>query len=88
MQFFEKKGLIHWLVQRISAGFLLVSITFFFNNVFLFGLLLVFLSFHVFAGIETLLDDYVHDQNLFIFSFTFLRIFVLFLLKVILIVIL
>ena len=88
MQFFKKDGMLHWLVQRFSAGVLLFLLIFCFNNVFCSTLFFVILSFHIFVGMQTLLDDYVHDLDLFYCGFFYLRIFILFLLKSIFIIIL
>lgn len=81
MQIFKKDGMLHWLVQRFSAGFMLFMVILCFNNVFCFVLSFIILSFHVFAGLSTLLDDYVHDSDLIFCGFLYLRIFILFLFK-------
>ena len=39
------------------------------------------LVFHISAGIQTLIDDYIHDPVLFLLSVTYLRITALFLFK-------
>ncbi len=76
-------GLIHWLVQRSTAItalfclFLVLS----FDNLGIFCILGSLLIFHIFVGIQTLIDDYIHDQVLFLLSITYLRITVLFLFK-------
>lgn len=78
-----KDGYLHWLIQRISA---LVALTFLISifiinaDIFLLLLLLV-LSFHLFVGIQTLLDDYVHDYVLHLMGIFFLRLMVIFFLK-------
>lgn len=86
MQFFYKDGLIHWLIQRVSAIFMLVLIICCFDNVFTFSLVFIILGYHVFVGIETLLNDYIHNLNLLLIGYTFLRIFILFLFKILLII--
>lgn len=86
MKFFNKDGLFHWLIQRISAIFMVFLVIFLVNNVFSFSLLLIALCFHLFAGIQTLFDDYIHNTELFFFCFLFLRVLFLFLIKIILII--
>ena len=76
-------GLIHWLVQRSTAItvllclFLVLSL----DSLAIFCILCSLLIFHIFVGIQTLIDDYIHDHVLFLLSITYLRITVLFLFK-------
>jgi len=81
-------GFLHWIVQRFTALSILCSvfIVIFFDNLYFFILLSLFLIFHISVGIRTLIDDYIHDDVLFLTSTTFLRIIVLFLLKTIFVV--
>jgi len=76
-------GLIHWLVQRSTAITVLISLflVFVFDSLNIFIILGSLLIFHISAGIQTLIDDYIHDHILFLISVTFLRINVLFLFK-------
>lgn len=76
-------GLIHWLVQRSTAITVLICLFFvlIFDNLNIFIILGFLLIFHIFAGIQTLIDDYIHDNVLFLISTAFLRINVLFLFK-------
>ena len=76
-------GLIHWLVQRSTAITALFSLflVLSFDNLGIFCILGSLLIFHIFVGIQTLIDDYIHDQVLFLLSITYLRITVLFLFK-------
>lgn len=76
-------GLIHWLVQRFTAISILVCSCFVFNfdSLSIFSVLGLLLIFHILAGIQTLVDDYIHDHILFILSVTYLRITALFLFK-------
>jgi len=76
-------GLIHWLVQRSTAisvliclGFISIS-----DSLFIFCVLGSLLILHISAGIQTLIDDYIHDHVLFLISGTYLRVTVLFLFK-------
>ena len=81
--FFFADGLTHWLVQRIAAASILTCsvLIFLLDNYSLFILLPVLLFFHVFAGIRTLLDDYIHDLILFLISSIYLRISIIYFLK-------
>ena len=81
-------GFLHWMIQRLTALGLLFSILFtvFFDNLYFFLIAIVLLTFHISVGIRTLIDDYIHDDLLFLISTTFLRIILLFLFKTILIV--
>ena len=81
-------GFLHWIIQRFTALSILCSvfIIILFDNLYFFILLSFFLVFHISVGIRTLIDDYIHDDVLFLTSTTFLRIIVLFLLKTIFVV--
>jgi len=81
-------GFLHWVIQRLTALGLLFSILFtvLFDNLYFFLIAIVLLTFHISVGIRTLIDDYIHDDLLFLISTTFLRIILLFLFKTILIV--
>lgn len=74
---------IHWNLQRFSAlSFLTLAIaSIFLKSSYLFVLCIIFISYHAYAGIETLIDDYIHDEVQSVLSITFLRISILFLLK-------
>lgn len=85
MKFINKDGLFHWLTQRISAVLMIFLLIIFFNNIFYFSLFLIILCYHVFVGIETFFDDYIHNINFFSFCVLFLRILFLFLVKMILV---
>lgn len=76
-------GLIHWLVQRSTAiiVFLSLFLVLSFDSLTIFCILGFFLIFHISAGIQTLIDDYIHDNVLFLLSATYLRITILFLFK-------
>ena len=79
----KKDGYLHWLTQRISALvalILLTSVFFIKPNIF-FLLLLVILCFHLCVGIQTLLDDYVHNHILHLTGVFFLRLMVIFSVK-------
>lgn len=84
ISFLNKAGLVHWLIQRFSAILMFILLFFYFDNIFVFSLFLIILSYHIFVGIETLLNDYIHDIDLLFFGYVFLRLFILFLLKIIL----
>lgn len=81
-------GLIHWLIQRFTALSVLICLTIviFFDSLGAFSILGSLLVFHIFAGIQTLIDDYIHDGVLFLISITFLRITALFLFKMLFII--
>lgn len=81
-------GFLHWIVQRATALMILFTIVtiFFFDNLYLSLLLSFLIVFHISVGIRTLIDDYIHDDILFLISATFLRIVVIFLLKTIFII--
>ena len=76
-------GLTHWLIQRFTAISILISLflVFTLDNSSIFCALGSLLIFHVSAGIQTLIDDYIHDHVLFVLSITYLRITALFLFK-------
>jgi succinate dehydrogenase hydrophobic anchor subunit len=76
-------GLIHWLVQRSTAITILMCsfLVFIFDSLTIFSMLGSLLVFHISAGIQTLIDDYIHDPVLFLLSVTYLRITALFLFK-------
>ena len=76
-------GLIHWLIQRSTAITILICLflVFIFDSLTIFSMLGSLLVFHISAGIQTLIDDYIHDPVLFLLSVTYLRITVLFLFK-------
>lgn len=76
-------GLIHWLVQRSTAIIILVCLFFVvtLDSLPAFCALGFLLIFHISVGIQTLVDDYIHDHVLFMISNTYLRITVLFLFK-------
>ncbi len=76
-------GLIHWLVQRSTAISVLICLAFvsIFDSLSIFCVLGSLLIFHISAGIQTLIDDYIHDHVLFLISTTYLRVAVLFLFK-------
>ena len=76
-------GLIHWLVQRFTAiaVFFCLCLVLSFDSLSIFLALGSLLVFHISAGIQTLIDDYIHDHVLFLISVVYLRITVLFLLK-------
>lgn len=78
-------GVTHWVTQRFSV-LLVIScmvFSFFFDSLYFFVLAIILLTFHIGVGLRTLIDDYIHDEQLFLVSVTFLRITVLFALKVI-----
>nr|YP_010577929.1 succinate dehydrogenase subunit 4 [Cryptomonas pyrenoidifera]UZP15149.1 succinate dehydrogenase subunit 4 [Cryptomonas pyrenoidifera] len=81
-------GFLHWTIQRLTALSILLSIfiIFFSDSLHFFILLSFFLVFHITVGIRTLIDDYIHDDVLFLTSTTFLRIIAIFLFKTIFIV--
>lgn len=79
--FRNKNGFFHWLLQRFSACLILISIVFFYSHLSCFFVCFIILGFHLFVGIETLIDDYIHDHSLHLIGCTLLRIFVLFYFK-------
>lgn len=76
-------GLIHWLTQRFTAIFIILCsfFVFTFDSPSVFCIVISLLIFHISAGIQTLIDDYIHDNVLFLLSVTYLRVLVLFLFK-------
>ena len=81
-------GLIHWLIQRFTALSVLLCLVavIIFDNLGIFSILGSLLIFHISAGIQTLIDDYIHDGILFLISITYLRITILFLFKMLFII--
>ena len=77
-------GLIHWIVQRSTAMIvlLLLFLVLSLDSLSIFFALSSLLIFHVSVGIQTLIDDYVHDHVLSLVSVTYLRTAVLFLFKI------
>lgn len=79
------KGSFHWYVQRITALILfsIFSCLIFFNsiNVFFISLVLVILLFHIEAGIETFIYDYMHDSFSIFVSEILLDLLVIFSIK-------
>lgn len=84
LNIYHLDGLIHWLVQRSTAITVLfcLFLTLTFDSLTIFSILVSLLIFHISAGIQTLIDDYIHDHVLFLISVTYLRITVLFLFKI------
>lgn len=78
-------GFLHWMVQRSTVFLVLffVPVMIFLDSVYLFFLIAVLLTFHISAGLRTLVDDYVHDGLLFLLGNTLLRILLIFSLKAI-----
>lgn len=76
-------GLTHWLIQRSTALMIVLSLVLvpLVDDFILFVLFYFFVIFHVFAGIQTLINDYIHDHVLFLISLTSLRLCILFLFK-------
>ena len=62
MSFFNK-GSFHWYIQRLTALFLFLFLFFVFNwsDIFFGSLFFIVLFFHIEAGIETFLFDYLHN---------------------------
>ena len=81
---FHLDGVIHWLVQRSTAVMTLFCLVFVFtsDNLAIFCILGSLLIIHISAGIQTLIDDYIHDNILFLISVTYLRISILFVFKI------
>lgn len=78
-----KSGFLHWLLQRLSACIILLLIVFFFNCLQVIFFIISILTFHASLGIETLINDYIHNHQLHLFGCVVLRIFVLFFIKTI-----
>ena len=83
LNIYRLDGLIHWLVQRSTAiiVFFCLFLVLSFDSLGVFLVLGSLLIFHISAGIQTLIDDYIHDHVLFLISVAYLRITVLFLFK-------
>lgn len=79
------KGSFHWYVQRFTAIilFLTFSSVVFFNsiNIFFISLFLIILLFHIEAGIETFIHDYMHDLFSIFISEILLDLLIIFSLK-------
>jgi succinate dehydrogenase hydrophobic anchor subunit len=77
-------GLIHWIVQRSTAMtvLLLLFLVLSLDSLIIFFALGSLLIFHISVGIQTLIDDYMHDHVLSLISVTYLRTTVLFLFKI------
>lgn len=84
----SSSGLSHWIVQRLSALsiFILVSSLVIFDSIYAFAILAFIVSVHIFVGMSTLVDDYVHDDHQYIYGITFIRVLIIFLLKTIFII--
>nr|YP_009531819.1 succinate:cytochrome c oxidoreductase subunit 4 [Leiosporoceros dussii]AXZ70976.1 succinate:cytochrome c oxidoreductase subunit 4 [Leiosporoceros dussii] len=74
-----KEILGHWLLQRISAAFLIAMI--FIANVSTLILLNILLLWHIHMGIEETLTDYVHREVTRNWILILLRIFFLIIMK-------
>lgn len=76
-------GFLHWSLQRTSAVCLIALScgSLVANSTYVSSLILIILTFHFKLGIETLLEDYVHDTKLKLFGFTLLRIIFVFFIK-------
>nr|YP_010835033.1 succinate dehydrogenase subunit 4 [Cryptomonas gyropyrenoidosa]WFQ82708.1 succinate dehydrogenase subunit 4 [Cryptomonas gyropyrenoidosa] len=83
--FSSLNGSIHWSVQRVSAIVicLLALISFFSHSLYMSTLFLLLITPHVFVGIQTLIEDYIHDTNYSLIIFTSLRLIVIFFFKTI-----
>jgi len=71
----NKSAIKAMIVNRVGDFGLAIAI---FSIFCVLGSLLIF---HISAGIQTLIDDYIHDHVLFLISATYLRVTVLFLFK-------
>jgi len=78
----------HWVFQRFMALLFCVLIYFVFSYSSLYALVfsLFVISFHFFLGLSAFVDDYIHDNCLFLYVITFIKISILFSLKSIFIV--
>jgi len=78
----------HWITQRFAIFLFLILLcsVFYFDSLNLIPIVVFFLSFHFFTGLCTLIDDYIHDDYLYLYAVTFIKIFNIFLLKSIMIV--
>lgn len=74
-----KEGSLHWWLQRISA--VLMIPLFLWLDFSIYFLLIVILLYHIRAGIETVIEDYVHNESIKIPCYVFLRIFIIYVLK-------
>lgn len=81
-------GFLHWTTQRFTAltVFFFFPVILFFGDIYFLLGLSFFLAYHVLVGIRTLIDDYIHDDILFLVSNTFLRIITIFSFKTIFII--
>nr|QXT44740.1 succinate:cytochrome c oxidoreductase subunit 4 [Nitellopsis obtusa] len=75
----NRERLAHWLLQRITAAFLIPTILL--ANVSTLILLNILLFWHMHVGIEEILADYIHHEVTRNFIFLFLRVFVLIIIK-------
>nr|YP_009317214.1 succinate dehydrogenase subunit 4 [Palpitomonas bilix]YP_009317271.1 succinate dehydrogenase subunit 4 [Palpitomonas bilix]BAV82382.1 succinate dehydrogenase subunit 4 [Palpitomonas bilix]BAV82439.1 succinate dehydrogenase subunit 4 [Palpitomonas bilix] len=75
-----KEGSLHWWLQRLSSVFLFVLFLWLDFSVFL--LLIVVLLYHIRAGIETLIEDYLHSDSVKIFFFVVLRLLIIYVVKI------
>lgn len=79
------KGSFHWYVQRFTAItlFLIFSSLIFFSsiNIFFVSFFLIVLLFHIEAGIETFIYDYMHDPFSLFVSEVLLDLLVIFSIK-------
>ncbi len=79
------KGSFHWYVQRLTAIVLFLSfsslIFFYSTNVFFFAPFLIILLFHIEAGVETFIYDYMHDPFSIFVSEVMLDLLVIFSIK-------
>ena len=74
---------LDWFFQRnlaISFIFFLGCI-FFLNKSILISLILIFVSFHLKVGFETLINDYIHSKAFKLFSLNMLQLILVILLK-------
>lgn len=80
---YNLNGFLHWFVQRFSILIILLFVFFLliYFDIFCLFILLFFLTLHMFAGIETLVNDYVHDDFKSILIIFCLRINLFMLLK-------
>lgn len=83
--FLETKGSFHWYIQRFSAIVLFFScfLLIFSNfvNIFLMAFLFLFLLFHIEAGLENFICDYMHNEFSIFISKIFLDLLIIFSLK-------
>nr|YP_009476647.1 succinate:cytochrome c oxidoreductase subunit 4 [Storeatula sp. CCMP1868]AVM81140.1 succinate:cytochrome c oxidoreductase subunit 4 [Storeatula sp. CCMP1868] len=82
---FINKGSFHWYIQRFSA----ILLFFFFIALFLFDVfniviglfILILLTFHIEAGLETFIIDYMHTPFSLFISELLVDLFVVFFIK-------